>query len=97
MDFQWIATKPTQDQPDEPEWMRMRALSDCGQVFVPAIMSGMAEKEALSSAKSDGVVCVALKEHIYLPIDWVAKKNPLNPDVFDIIEASVHRTLGTMH
>lgn len=79
----------------EPEWKRSAALADDGVVFAPAIITGN-EMVAFLAASWDGTPVVMNDDHLYLPVQWIAREYPDVADVCAEIEARVKAHFGAI-
>jgi len=70
------------------------AVSDAGEVFIPAAMGGNENIVALC-AMHDGVSAITNRGHVFLPISWMKNEFPANSDIFAMIEKRLSEEVNT--
>lgn len=73
-----------------PEWARSVLRHDDGTLFLPAVL-GASEMEVLLCAGYDGTPVAQHKDHLFVPMDWLAREFP--SDVLDSVCQKVKRSI----
>jgi len=83
--MEWFAVEMTGRAKKLPQWMRSVARDQEGTIFAPAVM-GAPEMEVLLCAGHDGTPCVLDSEHLYVPLEWLAKEFPVASEACNSIK-----------
>jgi hypothetical protein len=75
------------------KWQRSAAMSEDGNVFVPAAIAGN-EKRVFLSATWDSIPIVMEYGHLYVPKNWMIREFPETLEVCTLIESKVRTAAG---
>lgn len=85
--MQWYAVENTETS-KFPEWARSFGINDQRQVFVPAAMANVPEREVHLCTLSDNTPSIVYKDHYFVPADWLCQEFPKTKELCEIIKAS---------
>lgn len=58
------------------KWMRQLGVSDCGEIFIPAIAAGESELGAVMCAAQDSASIALSGGHCFMPLSWFESRFP---------------------